>query len=161
VSTSLKHQHAVRVLGLHLVLCALLSGCAGGHEAGPASPEAATGEARPATETTSSATTATARQTTSVEAGTQPPHRHAFWSLEKLIRRLAGSSIRIEGRAVRLDAGTLTCWGDGAGRRFWTHFSCIQPRFPHGQLAGPDALFHAHATGQTSFLLTDASFGRY
>jgi hypothetical protein len=145
------------------VLCALLSGCAGGHEAGPTSPEAATGEARPATETTSSATTAITRQTTSVEAGTQPPHRHAFWSREKLRLRLllAGSPIRIEGRAVRLDAGTLTCSGDGAGRRVWTHFSCIQPTFPHGQFAGPDALFHAHATGQTSFLITDASFSRY
>jgi hypothetical protein len=149
-----------------LAVCALLSGCAGEREAGPTSPQASTGETRPATEAASAVTTATAGETTSVEAGAQPPHRHALWSLEKLVRRLAGSPIRIEGRAVRLDAGTLTCSGEGDGRwrdghRVWTHFSCIQPTFPPGEFAGPDALFYAHATGQTSFLITDASFSRY
>jgi hypothetical protein len=163
VSRSFRHQHALRVLALHVVVGAVLSACAGRHEAGPTTPQAAT-ETRPATETTSSAATATVGETTSVEA--QPPHRHAFWSLEKLVRRLAGNPIRVEGRAVRLDAGTLTCSGDGdgrwqAGRRVWAHFSCIQPTFPPGEFAGPDALFHAHATGQASFVITDASFSRY
>jgi hypothetical protein len=166
VSASFRHQHALRVLALHVVVGAVLSACAGGREAGPTTPQAATGETRPAAETTSSAATATVGETTSVEAGEQPPHRHAFWSLEKLVRRLADNPIRVEGRAVRLDARTLTCSGDGdgrwqAGRRVWAHFSCIQPTFPPGQIAGPDALFHAHATGQASFVITDASFSRY
>jgi hypothetical protein len=149
-----------------LAVCALLSGCAGEREAGQASAQTATGERRPATESAPPEESAIAGETGSVEVDAQPPHRHAFWSLEKLVRRLAGGPVRIEGRVVRLDGETLTCSGDGdgrlgAGRRVWTHFSCIQPTFPPGQLAGPDALFYVHATGQTSFLITEARFARY
>jgi hypothetical protein len=143
-------------------MCAFISGCAGEREPGATSPQPTT----PATETASAVTRTTAGQTTSLEAGAEPPHRHAFWSLTKLVRRLAGSAIRIEGRVVRLDAGTLTCSGEGdgrsrAGRRVWTHFSCIQPTFPPGQLAGADALFRVHTTGPTTFLVRDGSFSRY
>jgi hypothetical protein len=162
---SLARQHAFRVLGLHLAVCAFLSGCAGERDAGPTSPQAATGETTPATNSAARAAT-TAGATTPVEAGEEPSDHDALWSRKKLVRTLAGSRIRVEGRVVRLDAGTLTCSGEGdgrmrSGRRLWTDFSCIQPTFPPGQLAGPDAIFRVQATGTAKFRVRAASFSRY
>jgi hypothetical protein len=171
MSESFGRQRAFCVLGLHLALCAFLSGCTGEREVGPTSPQAATGVTTPATETAPSETapsvsTATVGDTTTVEAGEEPPDHHALWSLKKLVRTLAGSRIRIEGRVVRLDAGTLLCSGEGggqprAGGRVWTDFSCTQPTFPPGQLVGPDAEFRVQATGPGKFLVTNARFSRY
>ena len=166
MSESFGRQRAFRVLGLHLAVCAFLSGCTGEREAGPTSPQAATGETTPAIETAPSVTTATAGDTTTVEAGDEPPDHHAHWSLKKLVRTLAGRRIRIEGRVVRLDAESLLCSGGGggqrrAGGRVWTEFSCTQPTFPPGQLVGPDAEFRVQVTGSAKFRVTDASFSRY
>jgi hypothetical protein len=165
VSGSLRRQHALRVLGLHLLVCACLSGCAGEREAGTTSPRTTTGATTAATEAASPVTSTTAEETTSLEPGEEASHRHAFWSLKTLVSRLTGRAIRVGGRAVRLDAETLTCWGERRGRpraggRVWTHFSCFQPTFPAGQLVGPDALFRVHATGPARFVVTDASFSR-
>jgi hypothetical protein len=162
---SLARQHAFRVLGLHLAVCAFLSGCAGERDAASTSPQAATGETTPATNTAARAAT-TAGATTPVEAGEEPSDHDALWSRKKLVRTLAGSRIRVQGRVVRLDAGTLTCLGEGGGQRgadgrVWTEFSCIQPTFPSDQLAGPDAIFRVQATGPAKFLVTDATFSRY
>jgi hypothetical protein len=166
VSESFGRKHALHVLGRLLVVCALLSGCDGEREAGTTSLQTATGEA-PATETETAfgVTTVPDEETTSVEAGEQPDD-HALWSLKKLMRTLAGNRIRVEGRIVRLDVGTLTCSGEGGGQqragvRVWPEFSCIQPTFPPGQLVGPDALFRVQATGPATFLVRDASFSRY
>jgi hypothetical protein len=95
-----------------------------------------------------------------------PEHSHALWSQSRLGRVLAEASLRVEGRLVPVDPATLTCAGEGAGRRrgdvrVWAHFSCIQPTFPHGAVVGPDALFRVHATGRTRFVVTDARFSRY
>jgi hypothetical protein len=166
VSKSFGRQHAFRVLGLLLAVCAFVSGCSGEREAGLTSPQATTGETTPATETASWVTTANAGETTEAGADEEPPDDHALWSLKKLMRTLGGSRIRVEGRVVRLDAGTLTCSGEGggrarAGRHVWTDFSCIQPTFPPGQLVGPDAIFRVRVLGPAKFLIRDASFSRY
>lgn len=147
------------------------SSCTGDREAGtPRQPTAtarATGTAAPPATTAPAATTETTEtETTGRETNEEPAHGHAFWSLAKLERRLAGETIRVEGRRVRLEAGTLTCWGEGRGRpgagvRIFAHFSCISPTFPPGQLVGTDALFRVHVTGRTTIRLTGKSFSRY
>lgn len=140
------------------------SSCAGDREAGTTRQPTATAHA---TETAPLATTAgaatTETETTSGETSEEPAHGHAFWSLAKLERRLAGETLRVAGRQVRLEAGTLTCGGQGPGRpeagvRIFAHFSCINPTFPPGQLVGPDALFRVHVTGRTTIRLTGKSF---
>jgi hypothetical protein len=116
VSKSFERQHVFRVLGRLLAVCALLSGCAGEREAATTSPQAAANETTAATETASAAGTATAGETTSLQADEEPPHGHALWSQKTLMRMLAGRRIRVEGRVVRLDGGTLTCSGEGGGQ---------------------------------------------
>jgi hypothetical protein len=166
VSESVRRQQAFSVLGPLLVLCASVGGCAGERQAETTSQQAGTGNT-PAIETASVETTLTAEGTsTPVEASEETPAEHAFWSLKKLVRTLAGSQIRVEGKSVRLDGVTLTCSGEGDGRQLadvhvWTEFSCIQPTFPSGQLVGPDALFRVQTTGATTFLVREASFSRY
>lgn len=147
------------------------SSCAGDREAGttrqPTATARATETAAPPATTAGAATTETTKtETTAGETSEEPAHGHAFWSLAKLERRLAGETIRVEGRRVRLEAGTLTCGGEGPGRpgagvRIFAHFSCINPTFPPGQLVGPDALFRVHVTGRTTIRLTGKSFSRY
>ena len=150
-----------------LAVGAYSSSCARDREAGTTRQPTATAHA---TETAPLATTAGAAtnetETTSGETSDEPAHGHAFWSLAKLERRLTGETIRVEGRQVRLEAGTLTCGGEGPGRpgagvRVFAHFSCINPTFPPGQLVGPDALFRVHVTGRTTIRLTGKSFSRY
>jgi hypothetical protein len=151
VSGTLRRGRVLGALGVLLAVGAYSSSCAGDREAG-------TTRQPTATETTET-------ETTSGESE-EPAHGHAFWSLAKLERRLAGETIRVAGRRVRLEAGTLTCGGEGPGRpgagvRIFAHFSCINPTFPPGQLVGPDALFRVHVTGRTTIRLTGKSFSGY
>jgi hypothetical protein len=138
VSGSISFGTRLGALGLLLAVGACASACAGEPEAGTTKPQAST-------------------------TSTDPPHRHMPWTQGKLQRRLSGETIVVGERRVRLGLATLTCGGDGPGQlqggvRTWTHFSCIQPTFPPGELAGPDALFRVHVTGSTTFLVSDASF---
>lgn len=153
----------MRALGLLITVGACASGCAGDAETQPPVPAAA-GETTGAAAT--NAATTDAEDPTATEPEDGRPHQHAAWSRNQLHQRLAGTAIVVEERRVRLNAGTLTCGGEGAsgrrgGQRVWSHFSCIQPTFPPGQLVGPDALFRVHVTGAQSYLVTDTSFSNY
>jgi hypothetical protein len=65
---------------------------------------------------------------------------------EALMRRLDGRRIPVDGRVVRIDRATLVCGGLGratdrrSGRPAWVRFRCVQPTFPPGAVAGPDAI---------------------
>src|SRR4051812_19908179 len=41
----------------------------------------------------------------------------AAWPQARLLRRLAGEVVRVEGRRVHIDRSTITCQGDGPGAR--------------------------------------------
>jgi hypothetical protein len=154
-SGALALRALVRVVVVLLVALAPASACSDAPETGA---------------TSASTSTAASEAVTSAEAtvgaAAAPDHPHASWSGAELVRRLAGENVQVEGRSVPIDTETLTCAGQGAGRptggaRVWTHFRCIQPTFPPGELVGPDASFLLHATGPTTFVVTDASFSRY
>jgi hypothetical protein len=90
----------------------------------------------------------------------------AAWPQARLLRRLAGEVVHVEGRRVHIDRATITCQGDGPGSRHghklaWQSFSCIQPTFGGEGPAGPDAVFRVQPTGPRSFRITRARFMRY
>ena len=90
----------------------------------------------------------------------------AAWPEERLLRRIAGKLVEVEGRKVRIDRATITCDGEGpgsldGGERVWERFVCIQPTLDGKGVSGPDALFHVQATGPRSFRTTDGRFTRY
>jgi hypothetical protein len=90
----------------------------------------------------------------------------AAWPQARLLRRLAGEVVQVEGRRVHIDRATITCQGDGPGsrhghKRAWQSFSCIQPTFGGKGPAGPDAVFRVQPTGPRSFRITRARFTRY
>jgi hypothetical protein len=68
---------------------------------------------------------------------------------------------------IRVDASTVTCDGTGgpAGRRggkpTWRQFRCIQPTFPPGSVAGPDAIFVAEPVDRTRLRVTDRRLTAY
>ncbi len=89
-----------------------------------------------------------------------------YWSRAQMVERLDGARITVKGRKIRLDASTFTCGGMGrgwvkAGVRRWKHFRCVQPLFPPGRLAAPDALFRVHPLGRRRFVVSHARFARY
>ena len=161
---TLRRGRVLGALGVLLAVGVYSSSCAGDREAGtPRQPTATAQETQSAAPSATTETTET--ETTAGETNEEPAHGHAFWSLAKLERRLAGETIRVEGRRVRLEPGTLTCGGErrgrpGAGVRVFAHFSCISPTFPPGELVGPDALFRVHVTGRKTIRLTGKSFSR-
>jgi hypothetical protein len=71
-----------------------------------------------------------------------PPRTH-----DELLAAIGGRHIRVDGHTIRIDRATVACGGiDRAagrvhGRPAWTRFSCIQPTFPRGSVAGPDLDF--------------------
>jgi hypothetical protein len=66
---------------------------------------------------------------------------------------------------VRIDRDTVTCGGLGApadgSEPAWTRFRCVQPTFPAGALAGPDAVFVVRVTGRRTFAVSGARFTTY
>ena len=96
----------------------------------------------------------------------RPAHTHGAWSRPRLMRELERRRIRVQGHMIRLDAATITCGGEGrgrvrAGRRRWTHFRCVQPTFPRGTFAGPDAVFRVHASRGRRLVASDGRLTRY
>jgi hypothetical protein len=137
---------------LLLVLLALASGGCGG--ASDPSGDAPTGAATP---TPSQEATPTA---TPVASG-------VAWPQPKLLRHLAGRRIAIGDQVVRVDAATLTCGGIGRpatradGRPAWRRFRCVQPTFPPGSVAGPDAIFFVQPVDRTRLVVTERRMTRY
>jgi hypothetical protein len=84
-----------------------------------------------------------------------------------VLRRLDGRRIRVADRTVRIDRATLTCGGVGrpqsrvGGEPAWTRFRCVQPTFPPGEVAGPDAIFLAEPTGPHTLAVTHRRLTRY
>ncbi len=95
------------------------------------------------------------------------PTGSVAWTRAQALRRLDGRRIRVDGRVVRLDRSTLTCGGVGRpakpirGQDAWTRFRCVQPTFPSGAFAGPDAVFVVEPRGTRAFTVTRARFTRY
>src|SRR3954447_7014667 len=85
------------------------------------------------------------------------------WPRERVLRRLAGRRIGVQGKTVRVDPSTVTCGGVGPVERkdAWTRFRCVQPTFPRGAVAGPDAIFFVEPRGPRRFEVTESHFTRY
>jgi hypothetical protein len=89
------------------------------------------------------------------------------WTSDKMMRRLAGRRLRVEGQTVRVDPLTLTCGGVGraasrqGGEPAWTRFRCIQPTFPRGSVAGPDAILVVEPTGRRRFAVLSSELTSY
>jgi hypothetical protein len=87
------------------------------------------------------------------------------WPQAKVLDRIAGKTVRVDGRRVRVDPATVTCGGEGRGSRrgrarVWTRFTCIQPTFGGG-VSGPDVVFRVEPTGRRSFRITGQGLTRY
>jgi hypothetical protein len=110
---------------------------------------------------------APAERTPEPTAAPEPARRAVAWTRAELLRRFAGRRLRVDGRAVRIDRATVTCGGMGAaagrrgGRPAWTRFRCVQPTFPAGALAGPDAVFVVEPTGRRTFAVTERRLTEY
>jgi hypothetical protein len=108
-------------------------------------------------------------------AAARAPHRRATttvrpgtaWPRAKLLRRIAGRRIRVSGRVVRVDPATVTCGGIGgpvsgaAADKAWTRFRCVQPTFPAGAIAGPDASFVVEPRGPRALQVSAARLSHY
>jgi len=129
----------------------VLGGCGGGSQ-----PTASTA-GRPV---------ATTGGTTSASPATPAVTGRVAWPQRKLVRRLHGRIIYVEGRRVAVDRSTITCGGVGRAQRrdhtlAWTGFHCVQLTFPAGAVAGPDAVFDVYPTGPRTLHIAAARFARY
>jgi hypothetical protein len=101
------------------------------------------------------------------EPAGRPAPPPAAWTRGQVLRRVSDRTVRVEGERVRIDRGTVTCGGLGApadergGEPAWTRFRCVQPTFPSGAVAGPDAVFVVTATGRRTFAVSDQRFTTY
>ena len=132
-----------------LVLAALIVlGCGGAAQRRPAGTPAA------------GSNQSEASATPAVQSATPWPHA-------KVLRSIAGRRIRVDGTFVRVDPTTVTCGGLGppaanvGSQAAWKRFRCVQPTFPRGAVAGPDAIFFLEPRGQRAFEITRAHFTRY
>lgn len=87
-----------------------------------------------------------------------------YWSESKVVNRIVGKVITVEGNRVRI-LRPVSCLGEGrrlvrGGVDRWKHFQCIQSiLFPRGGgVAGPDVLFRVHVVGTRRFLVSNARF---
>jgi hypothetical protein len=125
------------------------------------------GEQRDARERAPAAADPTPESTQPAVTPTPTPVRRAAWPHAKVLQRLAGRSIRIGEDTIRVDASTVTCGGIGrpaghtGGEPAWRRFRCVQPTFPPGSVAGPDAIFFVEPVDRTHFVVTDRRLTRY
>jgi hypothetical protein len=90
----------------------------------------------------------------------------AAWPQRKTLARIAGQTVVLGDRRVRVDPATVTCGGDGGGsrrggQRVWESFTCVQPLLEGHSVAGPDIVFRVKPTGRRSFQITDQRLTRY
>jgi hypothetical protein len=82
-----------------------------------------------------------------------------------IMRRLDGRRIRVDHKSVKIDRQTLTCGRAGTTRasrhRTRIRLSCVQPTFPAGSVAGPDAIFFVHPTPAGRLVITNTHFTSY
>ena len=134
------------VLILAAVLALGASACGGGSHGAP--PVARTPSPRP-------------------EATQSSGHAGVAWTYDALMRRLNGRRLQVGGQTVRIDRATVACGGVGrpAGRvdgaPAWTRFRCVQPTFPPGAVAGPDAIFIVEPTGPHELAIRARRLTRY
>jgi hypothetical protein len=143
-------RRAAVIAALMAAAAVALGGCGGGSQ-----PTASTA-GRPV---------ATTGGATSTSPAPPAATRRVAWPQRKLVRRLRGRIISVEGRRVEVDRTTITCQGIGRAQRrdhtlAWTRFHCVQPTFPAGAVAGPDAVFDVHPTGPRSLRVAAARFAR-
>lgn len=113
------------------------------------------------------AATSTAAPSAATPSHPRPARGGAAWTRKKVLRRIAGRRIRVQGRIVRVDPDTVTCGGVGraagsvGGKGAWSRFRCVQPTFPAGAVVGPDAIFFVEPRDARSVELTASRFTRY
>ena len=139
-----------------LLVAAVLGGCGGG---------GSTDAPRP------TATPAGARQSPGAAASPNPSGRALSpgppRTPDAILRHFAGRRIKAAGRTIRIDAATVTCGGLGRplrrrrDRLAWTRFSCIQPTFPPGSVAGPDLIFVVQSVAPRDLVVTERRLARY
>ena len=83
-----------------------------------------------------------------------------YWSIGKVLRRVDGASIRVGGRAVRVESDSTLCSGYGTsirrGRlRMWRHFNCTYTTFTKAGV-DRDLEFRLHVRGVRRFSISDA-----
>jgi hypothetical protein len=109
---------------------------------------------------------ATSGQATRDTSRRRPWDAPPAWPHAKVLKRIAGEIVQVNGRRVRVDGATVTCGGEGRasrrGReRVWGSFTCIQPTFNGEGTAGPDVVFRVQPTGRRSFRITNQRATRY
>jgi hypothetical protein len=95
-----------------------------------------------------------------------PAHAHDTrwaWPYATLTLRIAGKSVTLPDRRIRVSRKLVICNGEGrpvrrTGVRRWKHFTCTQTLFEGGR-AGRDVTFRVHVLGRTRLLITDARYG--
>jgi hypothetical protein len=86
---------------------------------------------------------------------------------EAVMGLLDGRRITVGDRVVRLDRATLVCGGIGrpsdrqGGRPAWARFRCVQPTFPPGAVAGPDAILVVEAAGRRRIVVIESRLTGY
>ena len=85
------------------------------------------------------------------------------WPYATLTLRIAGKTVTLPDRRIRVDRDLVICNGEGrpirrAGAPRWKHFTCTQTLFNRTR-AGRDVTFRVHILGRTRLLITDARYG--
>jgi hypothetical protein len=136
---------------LFTLLALAAGGCGGGSDASDGAP----------TPTGTPATRSDATPTATPDAS------GVAWPQAKVLRRLAGRRVAIGDKVIRVDASTVTCGGTGRpagrvhGRPAWSRFRCVQPTFPAGSVAGPDAIFFVQPVDRTRLMVTERRMTSY
>jgi hypothetical protein len=154
------HGDAVRaaLLPTLLVVAVLGAGACGGGAGNTEVPRSGATPAGP--EQSPSAAASPTPSGRAISAG--PPR-----TPDAILRHIAGRRIKAAGRTIRIDADTVTCGGLGrASRRHlnrlaWTRFSCIQPTFPPGSVAGPDLIFVVQSVAPRDLVVTTRHLTSY
>ena len=85
------------------------------------------------------------------------------WPYGSLTIRIAGKTVTLPDRTIRVDPDLVICNGEGrpiqrSAVRRWKHFTCTQTLFKRGR-AWRDVTFRVHVLGRTKLLVTDARYG--
>jgi hypothetical protein len=83
-----------------------------------------------------------------------------YWSLEKVMRRIDETQIRVNRRSIRIESDSALCSGEGAsirrgGVRMWRRFACTFTTFTKRGI-DRDLEFRLRTTSATRFVAFDA-----